>query len=154
MLAIKAQFQEIVYNLLHSWKIAPESSWFADIPLIATNRKTSGRLEVYCNNWNFKQAILEGKLNHATDFKAENPICFKKDSGLKIKGVIEASACHFILIFNGRRWTRIHTQIVQWCVFTLFLHLLSENTRGIQISEHECLWERNSRIVCMAVHGY
>lgn len=47
MLATKAQFQEIVYHLLHSWKIASEPSWFADIPLIATNTKTFGRLEVY-----------------------------------------------------------------------------------------------------------
>jgi len=40
MLSTKAQFQEIVYNFLHSWKTAPESSWFAEISLIATNIKT------------------------------------------------------------------------------------------------------------------
>lgn len=43
----KAQFEEIVCHLLHSWKIAPEYSWFADNPLIVISIKTFGRLEAY-----------------------------------------------------------------------------------------------------------
>lgn len=49
-------------------------------------------------------------------FKAENPICFKKDLGLKIKGAIEASACYFIPIFKWKKVNRnpeLFTQIVQ-----------------------------------------
>lgn len=100
----KVQFEEIVCHLLHAWKVAPEYSWFADNPSIVISIKTFGRLEMYWENWNIKQALQVCRFYHATDFKTENPICFKKDLHLKIKRAIGVSAAilHCMLIFNVR----------------------------------------------------
>lgn len=100
----KAWFEEIVCNLLHSWKIAPEYSWFADNPSIVISIKTVGRLQIYWDNWNFKQALQVCKFSHDNDFKTENPICFKNDLHFKIKHAIRVSATilHYMLILNRR----------------------------------------------------
>lgn len=76
---LQSTVEEIACHLLYSWKIALEYSCFADSPSTVISIRTFGRLEVYWDNWNFKQAPQVCRFYHATDFKTESPICFKKD---------------------------------------------------------------------------